>query len=125
MTQKIRSTWVRNTGRGGGSNWMFQRLTGLFIMIVILSHFAINHFHGSGEVSYEVVRARLSSPLYKSIEIGFLLFALWHGLSGLWVVAADYIKHHGWRTFVYATIVLGGAAIGCLGALTILSFPYN
>lgn len=122
---KPRSTWVKNTGRGGGGTWLFQRLTGLFVAVILLSHFCINHFVGGGDVSYEVVRERLSSPMYKMLELGFLWFALWHGLAGVWVVVADYVKHHGWRVFLYGLMVLGGTLLGALGTYTIVAFPFK
>jgi len=117
--------WFRNTGRGGASLWFFQRVTGLFIIIMILFHFCINHFVGTGRITYETVTARLSHPLWKCFDLAFLAFALWHGLAGVWAVAADYVSNHGWRLFIISVMVLFGGTLGALGMVTILGFPFK
>ena len=119
------STWFRNTGRGGSLTWFLQRATGLFIVLMILFHFGINHLVGGGEVTYEVVYNRLSHPLYKVLEMSFLTFALYHGLAGLWVVAADYVKNEGWRMLVFGALILAGAVLFLLGSYTIITFPIH
>jgi len=116
--------WVKNTGRGGALTWLLQRVTGLFIVLMILLHFWINHLVGTGEVTYETVFRRLSHPLWKCFDMAFLTFALYHGLAGVWVVAADYVKRDGWRTFVYIAIVFAGIVLFCLGTITIVRFPF-
>jgi len=116
---------VRNTGRGGALTWFLQRVTGLFIVLMILLHFGINHLLGTGDVTYDIVRQRLACPLYKAFELAFLSFALYHGLAGVWVVAADYVKKDGWRLFVFTALILGGLCLFALGTYTIISFPYN
>lgn len=123
--ERLQSTWVRNTGQGGASTWLIQRLTGIFIVVIILVHFGINHLVGSGDVTYQAVQARLSSPLWKCFDMAFLTFALYHGLAGVWVVACDYVRNSGWRLFIYSSIVLFGACLFGLGALTIIGFPFK
>ncbi len=122
---RAQSVWVRNTGRGGAALWLLQRITGIFIVLMILIHIFINHFVGTGQVTYEAVMARLSNPLWKCFDLAFLAFALSHGFAGLWVFFADYINNHGWRLFIISALVLAGGALGALGAVTILGFPFK
>lgn len=123
--ERTQSMWVRNTGAGGARTWLLQRLTGIFIVLMILLHFGINHLVGSGVVTYDVVANRLSNPLWKCFDMAFLTFALYHGLAGVWVVLADYVNKNGWRLFIYSALVLGGVALYALGAITILGFPFD
>ncbi len=109
-------------GDSGMRRWFFQRITGIFLVVLLLVHFTIMHFIGTGETTYQTVASRLASPLWKTFDLAFLVFALYHGLAGLWVVVDDYVHKDGWRIFIYSLIVLGGALLLALGALTIITF---
>lgn len=122
---RTQSVWFRNTGRGGAMTWFLQRITGLFIIIMVLLHIYMNHFTGTGWVTYEAVKARLGHPLWKCFDMAFLTFALYHGLAGAWAVAADYVENHGWRLFIFSALILLGGVLGCLGTITILGFPFD
>jgi succinate dehydrogenase / fumarate reductase, membrane anchor subunit len=125
MNNYSKSTWVRNTGQGGAWTWLFQRLTGIFIVVIILLHFGMMHMSGGGEITYKVVAARLSNPMWKCFDIAFLVFALYHGLAGAWVVASDYVKNSGWRMFIYSSLTLVGVGLFSIGAVTIIAFPFK
>lgn len=123
--ERSQSTWVRNRGQGSALTWLLQRLSGIFIIAIILIHFGINHLIESGEVSYQAVQDRLANPLWKCFDIAFLTFALYHGFVGVWVVACDYIGNAGWRLFVLSSLLLSGSCLFLLGALTIIGFPFK
>ncbi len=123
--EHTQSMWVRNTGTGGSRTWLFQRLTGLFIVLIILLHFGINHLIGTGEVTYDVVANRLSNPLWKCFDMAFLTFALYHGFAGVWVVVADYVQTNSWRLAIYSALILSGILLYALGTITILGFPFK
>ncbi len=110
------------TGDSGTKRWFYQRITGIFLVVLLLVHFTIMHFIGTGETTYQAVAPRLASPLWKTFDLAFLVFALYHGLAGLWVVIDDYVHKDGWRIFIYSLIILGGALLLVLGALTIITF---
>jgi succinate dehydrogenase / fumarate reductase membrane anchor subunit len=110
------------TGDSGTKRWFYQRITGIFLVVLLLVHFTIMHFIGTGETDYQTVAPRLASPYWKTFDLAFLIFALYHGLAGLWVVVDDYVHKDGWRIFIYSLIVLGGALLLVLGALTIITF---
>jgi succinate dehydrogenase / fumarate reductase membrane anchor subunit len=110
------------TGDSGTKRWFYQRITGIFLVVLLLIHFTIMHFIGTGETNYQAVAPRLASPYWKTFDLAFLIFALYHGLAGLWVVVDDYVHKDGWRIFIYSLIVLGGALLLVLGALTIITF---
>jgi succinate dehydrogenase / fumarate reductase membrane anchor subunit len=110
------------TGDSGTKRWFYQRITGIFLVVLLLVHFTIMHFIGTGETDYQTVAPRLASPYWKTFDLAFLIFALYHGLAGLWVVIDDYVHKDGWRIFIYSLIVLGGALLLVLGALTIITF---
>ncbi len=75
-------------------NWYVQRVTGGLLVVLLAAHFWVEHFMTApvrrGELTYAVVAARLSNPLWQAIDIAFLVIALHHGLSGLRGIILDY-----------------------------------
>jgi succinate dehydrogenase / fumarate reductase membrane anchor subunit len=110
------------SGDSGIKRWFYQRMTGVFLVILLTVHFAIMHFIGTGEINYETIAPRLASPYWKVFDLAFLVFALYHGMAGLWVVIDDYIHKDGLRTLIYSIIALIGALLLILGGLTIITF---
>jgi succinate dehydrogenase / fumarate reductase membrane anchor subunit len=76
--------------------WYLQRITGALLLILLAAHFWVEHFASAplrrGELTYEIVAARLSNPVWQAIDIAFLLVALFHGLSGLRNIVLDYSR---------------------------------
>ena len=76
----------------GALGWLFQRLTGLVLIAGLLLHFSVMHFSGQQQVTYEVVLRRISNPLWKTFDLFFLGVILFHGFSGLWGIAREYVS---------------------------------
>ncbi len=107
---------------GGASGWLFQRVSGIALVLLILLHFVVIHFTGGGEVSYSRVVTRLSLPFWKVIDLSFLTLALAHGLYGLWLIAGDYLNRGWMRIVVFFVLSIGGIVLFTLGAITIIPF---
>jgi len=111
-----------NVTSGGAILWLFQRVTGVYLAVVLFAHVWLLHYLLREELSFAAVADRLATPLWKTIDISFLAIALFHGLYGLWIVLEDYI-HRGWaRVFLYSAISLAALIALVLGILTILPF---
>ena len=76
--------------------WYVQRITGAALLILLVAHFWVEHFMSAelrrGELTYEAILVRISNPVWQWIDIGFLLIALLHGLSGLRNIILDYSR---------------------------------
>ena len=105
----------------GALLWFFQRITGIYLFVMLIAHFVIMHFTGTGEITYDKIAPRLSSPLWKAGDLLFLIFALYHGLNGLWTVIEDYVKSRGVRLFFFAVIITLAAVLFVVGTITIFS----
>ncbi len=105
----------------GAMAWFLQRLTAIYLFVFLIAHFVIMHFVGSGEVTYGTVAPRLSSPLWKAGDLLFLIFALYHGINGLWQVLEDYIRSRGLRLFLYSLLLTLAVILFTVGAVTIFS----
>ena len=76
--------------------WYLQRITGALLVILLAAHFWVEHFMSAelrrGDLSYEAILSRIANPVWQSIDIAFLLVALYHGLSGLRNIILDYSR---------------------------------
>lgn len=73
--------------------WYLQRITGALLIILLVAHYWVEHYAmeplRKGQLTYEVIFARISNPYWQATDISFLLIALYHGLSGLRNVILD------------------------------------
>lgn len=110
------------SGNTGAFSWFFQRISGIILVILLLFHFGIMHYIGSGETTYKTVMQRLANPLFKTLDITFLLLALYHGFNGLITIINDYISSDKWRLFLFSKLSIVGLCLFVLGIITILKF---
>jgi len=68
------------------------------------------------------VAQRLATPLWKTIDLTFLLLAIIHGFNGFIMVIHDYVHHHNVRLVLVSFVWIVGIIIGILGTITILTF---
>ena len=105
--------------RGGDSFWwFFQRISGVALIVLLLMHFLVMHF--VGELNFADVSARVNMPLWKVIDLCFLVLALWHGLYGLWLITGDYLELAWLRMLVFFGLSLGGIGLLVMGIVTLL-----
>jgi succinate dehydrogenase / fumarate reductase membrane anchor subunit len=110
----------------GAMSWYFQRISGLLLAVLLLFHFAL--IHGTEvdpelhQVTYKPVAERLASSAWKTMDLAFLVLALFHGLNGIWMVLGDYV-HRAWaRNTLFTLVCILGFILLILGSVTILSF---
>ncbi len=72
--------------------WLFQRVTGVILIAGLAVHFGVMHFSGSQQISHEFVFRRISSPYWKTFDLVFLSSVIFHGVSGLWGLALEYVS---------------------------------
>jgi succinate dehydrogenase / fumarate reductase membrane anchor subunit len=107
---------------GGAILWFIQRITGVYLAVVLFLHIFLLHGLLEGELRFDAVAERVATPMWKTIDISFLVIALFHGLYGLWVVLDDYF-HRGWiRVILFSVISIVALLAVTLGILTILPF---
>lgn len=72
--------------------WLFQRITGVFLVAGLALHFIIMHYSGPDQISYDVVIKRLSNPFWKTFDAVFLISAIYHGFNGMWGITVEYVR---------------------------------
>jgi succinate dehydrogenase / fumarate reductase membrane anchor subunit len=114
------------TARSGGALWwFFHRLSGIYLAAVLFVHVLVLHVLMKDELSYGSIAERVSTPIWKTINISFLIVALMHGLYGLWIVLGDYIHKPWMRILIWSGIAVTGLVFAIYGALTMISFQYG
>jgi succinate dehydrogenase / fumarate reductase membrane anchor subunit len=113
-----------NSRSSGSFNWVIQRITGIFLVIVVLGHYILMHFNLQSGHSYEAVLLRMQSSWYRVLDLTFVVIAMYHGLNGIWGIFRDY-KLKPWQTITVVTVLLiFGLAFSLWGIKTILDIPY-
>ncbi|MBI4594806.1 MAG: succinate dehydrogenase, hydrophobic membrane anchor protein [Candidatus Tectomicrobia bacterium] len=113
----------RGSNRSGGAlAWYFQRISGGIIVLLFLAHFWVLHFTIGGEITYLKVAARLASPFWKTLDMIFLVLALYHGFNGIYSIVVDYIDSDLWRNTIFGLLAFLGLILFILGATSILPF---
>jgi len=71
--------------REGGTAWLLQRITAVFLLVVLAFHFFLLHFvHHADEVSFLASSARMENLSYYSLMVLFLVTATLHGVNGVY-----------------------------------------
>jgi succinate dehydrogenase / fumarate reductase membrane anchor subunit len=104
--------------------WLFMRVSGVLLVLLILIHLTIMLAvdRGIGRVDFAFVSGRWSNPFWRLYDFSMLLLALLHGGNGLRVIIDDYART-GFRRLLYqiGNAVIVGLTL-LLGSLTIFVF---
>lgn len=104
-------------------SWLFMRVSGVLIALLVLGHIAIMHiFHHVEDINYEFAAARLANPFWRIYDLALLGLALAHGLTGVRIVLDDYIHSRGWRVILKTVLWLTGALFLVVGAFVLFTF---
>jgi succinate dehydrogenase hydrophobic anchor subunit len=73
--------------------WKLQRISGIFLLIMIPGHFIFMHLNPTVGHDAGVVIARMQSGFIKIIDLALILVVLLHGGYGLLSIAKDYLPN--------------------------------
>ncbi len=111
----------------GGSDsghwlWFLQRISGIGLVLIIGIHWYLQHITQTpAEWNYATVIVRLSDPIFRTLYVLFLTFALFHGFHGLWMVGRDYLHAKWSRTSMAAVLVTAGISFFVWGVTIIIA----
>lgn len=112
---------IRPSGDSGFKVWFLQRVTGAFLFVMVLLHFTVMHAYQEGGLTFREATELVANPLWRAWEVGFLVFALYHGLAGVWVVASDYVENALWKSVLYGAVLFAGLLGLTVGLVTLFS----
>lgn len=108
----------------GSFSWVFQRVTGLILVVVMIGHYILMHYNPESGHTYDAVLARMQSNWYRILDMVFVFLGMYHGLNGMWGIFRDY-KLKPWQSItILSVLIIAGLAFTLWGFKTILDIPY-
>ena len=101
--------------------FQIQRLTAVALLVFMTIHMIVVHyppFH----IDFSIIAERMVNPVWKGVELLFLLSVLLHGMSGAYVVLTDYKQVSKFKKVVAGLLIVAGIVAFFWGSLTILSW---
>ena len=120
----------RPTARRGNFEkyaWVFMRISGLALVILVLGHLLIMNILDGGvhRINFAFVAGRWSSPFWQFWDLAMLWLTQLHGGNGLRTVINDYARKDGTRFWLKVLLVTSMALIMALGSYVIFTFNPN
>ena len=108
-------------------SWWFMRISGIILVFLVLTHFAIMHLVDGGidRVNFAFVAGRWTSPFWQVFDWLMLVLGLLHGSNGLKNIVNEYVRSPGKRAATKALLYTFTLTWMLLGTLVILTFDPN
>jgi len=104
-------------------SWYFMRISGLVLIFLALTHFAITHIvHDVVRTDADFVGARWDNPLWRLFDWSLLALALVHGVNGVRWSIDDYVRRPGRRAALKALLYTVTGGLFAYGTLVIVTF---
>lgn len=114
----------KRSRNSGSFSWVFQRITGIVLVVVMIGHYILMHYNPQSGHSYEAVLIRMQSNWYRVLDLTFVVLGMYHGMNGVWGIFRDY-KLKSWQTItVVSFLIIFGLAFTLWGIKTIMDIPY-
>ncbi len=104
--------------------WLFMRISGLVLVVLVLGHLLIMNILDGGvqKINFGFVAGRWSSPFWRVWDLLMLWLAELHGTNGLRTVINDYAERPQMRFWLKALLYTSATLVVTLGTLVIFTF---
>ena len=108
-------------------SWLFMRLSGLALVILVLGHLFVNLMLGGGitALDFGFVAGKWANPLWQVWDLLMLWLAMLHGANGLRTVINDYAERANTRLWLKGLLYTATVFTILLGTLVIFTFDPN
>jgi succinate dehydrogenase / fumarate reductase, membrane anchor subunit len=108
-------------------SWVFMRLSGLLLVILVLGHLLIMNILDGGvqRINFGFVAGRWSSPFWQTWDLLQLWLAELHGTNGLRTIINDYATKDSTRFWLKVVLYSSALLVMTLGTLVIFTFDPN
>ena len=115
--------------RRKGSNlekwgWMYMRLSGVLLVVLIFGHLFVNLVMGKGieAIDFGFVAGKYAKPFWQWWDVIMLWLAFIHGANGMRTVVNDYVLNKKVRATLVWIIGIVAALMILLGTLVVFTF---
>jgi len=107
--------------------WLFMRISGIVLVVLILSHLVIMNLLDGGvqRINFAFVAGRWSSPFWQIWDLTMLWLAMLHGTNGMRTIINDYAERDQTRFWLKMALYTASGFIILLGTLVIFTFDPN
>ena len=104
--------------------WLFMRLSGVALIILIFTHLFINLMAGDGTsgIDFGFVAGKWANPVWQFWDLAMLWLAMLHGTNGVRTIINDYAQKHSTRAWLKGILYVATIVIVVLGTLVIFTF---
>lgn len=112
------------TGNGELYGWLFMRLSGVVLVVLVFGHLFVNLMMGTGinQIDFAFVAGKWASPFWQIWDMAMLWLALLHGGNGMRTIINDYSERQRTRLWLLGALYVGVAVTLLVGTLTITTF---
>ena len=126
-TGRIEPQYNRMKNRGGTfemAAWLFMRLSGLILVVLIFGHLFTNLLVDDGVhgIDFGFVAGKWADPFWQFWDLAMLWLAMLHGTNGLRTIINDYAEKTRTRMWLKTVLYICTAVIIILGTLVIFTF---
>jgi succinate dehydrogenase hydrophobic anchor subunit len=101
--------------------FLMQRWSAVALLVFLTLHMVVVHYP-PGHIDVDRVLERLDDPLWKAIDIAFLVAVLTHALSGAYMVITDVQRFNVYKRVFAWVGAFTGMLLFIYGTQTILAF---
>jgi succinate dehydrogenase / fumarate reductase membrane anchor subunit len=107
--------------------WLFMRLSGIVLVVLVLGHLLIQLVLDGGvsKIGFAFVAGRWASPFWQGWDLLMLWLAMLHGANGLRTVINDYAERDTTRFWLKVLLFAATTFTVLLGTLVIFTFDPN
>ncbi|KSU66647.1 MULTISPECIES: succinate dehydrogenase hydrophobic membrane anchor subunit [Micrococcaceae] len=104
--------------------WLFMRLSGVVLIVLIFGHLFANLMVGEGisGIGFGFVAGKWASPIWQFWDLAMLWLAMLHGTNGVRTIINDYAEKHATRAWLKGILYVATIFIIVLGSLVIFTF---
>ena len=117
------------TARRSGPNlekwgWIYMRVSGVLLIVLIFGHLFINLLTGTGihQIDFAFVAGKFATPFWQWWDVIMLWLALIHGANGMRTIVNDYVGHETTRKVLVWALWLSAGFLIVLGTLVVFTF---
>ena len=125
--RKIQPKYRRTGGSKGNFEmlaWLFMRLSGVVLVVLIFGHLTVNLLVGEGihAIDFGFVAGKWADPFWQFWDLAMLWLAMLHGTNGVRTIINDYAEKDATRLWLKIVLYAATTVIIILGTLVIFTF---
>lgn len=104
--------------------WVFMRVSGVLLIVLIFAHLFVNLVQGEGvrAIDFGFVAGKWATPFWRVWDLLMLWLAMIHGTNGVRTIINDYAERDRTRRVLKTALYLAFVVTVTLGTLVIFTF---